>query len=280
MRTIFIFFLVWVLSFTAGADELQEFVGVSLIKSSANDGDSFLVKAGKRTIHLRLYFIDCPEGRAVKKVDAERVQDQARYFGLVQPVRVLYFGKAAGAFVDRVLAKPFVVHTAFADAMGRSRAGRVYGFVTTADGDDLASLLVKNGYARVYGLRRKTPAGESGSEMRVVLEDLQTSAILRRIGIWAESDPDMIARLRAEKRDKDKKLAFIRGQKKVADDVNRVFNVNLASRDDLMLIRGIGPVLADRIIADRPYKNIENLLKIKGVGPKTLAKIRSYLIVK
>ena len=36
------------------------------------------------------------------------------------------------------LAKPFTVHTAFADARGDGKHKRIYGFVTTADGEDLA----------------------------------------------------------------------------------------------------------------------------------------------
>jgi len=46
-----------------------------------------------------------------------------------------------------------------------------------------------------------------------------------------------------------------------------------------MFINGIGPVLAERIIAGRPYKTIDDLLKVKGIGSKKLEKIRPYAVV-
>ncbi|HDM78188.1 MAG TPA: DNA-binding protein, partial [Deltaproteobacteria bacterium] len=34
-----------------------------------------------------------------------------------------------------------------------------------------------------------------------------------------------------------------------------------------------------RIIAGRPYKTVDDLLKVKGIGPKKLEKIRAYVVV-
>ena len=72
-------------------------------------------------------------------------------FGLSGPTRTIHFGNEAKTFTEHVLLKPFTVHTAFASALGRSTKGRVYGFIITADGNDLASLLIKNGLARTHG---------------------------------------------------------------------------------------------------------------------------------
>jgi len=41
----------------------------------------------------------------------------------------------------------------------------------------------------------------------------------------------------------------------------------------------VGDVMAKRIIAGRPYTKIEGLLKINGIGAKTLEKIRPYVKV-
>jgi len=141
--------------FPSYAADLQMFSNARLMNNPANDGDSFVVEANGKSFRLRLYFVDCPETSTSSKSDARRVREQTRYFGLSHAARTIHFGNEAKTFVEGILAKPFTVHTAFASALGRSAKGRVYGFITTADGDDLASLLVKNGLARTHGIGRK-----------------------------------------------------------------------------------------------------------------------------
>ena len=80
---------------------------------------------------------------------------------------------------------------------GRSASGRIYAFVTTADGDDLARLLVQHGLARAYGMGRQTPDGTSREEQIQRLRDLEVAAAMKKLGIWAESNPDKIVELRA-----------------------------------------------------------------------------------
>ena len=62
----------------------------------------------------------------------------------------------------------------------------------------MASLLVKNGFGRTRGIGRKTPDGVSRNEMIERLRDLEISAMLKRVGIWSESNSDRIAELRAK----------------------------------------------------------------------------------
>ncbi len=54
-------------------------------------------------------------------------------------------------------------------------------------------------------------------------------------------------------------------------------NVNTATADQLMAIPGIGPVLARRIIAGRPYLTLDQLHRVEGLGAKRLAEIRPYV---
>ena len=60
-------------------------------------------------------------------------------------------------------------------------------------------------------------------------------------------------------------------------------DLNSATREQLMQVKGIGPSLADRIIEFRnehgPFRRVEDMMKIRGVGEKSLAKLRPYLTV-
>jgi len=63
-----------------------------------------------------------------------------------------------------------------------------------------------------------------------------------------------------------------------------MININTATSDQLQTIKGIGVTTAERIIAEREkvgeFKSVDDLLNVKGIGPKSLAKIRSNLTVK
>lgn len=50
--------------------------------------------------------------------------------------------------------------------------------------------------------------------------------------------------------------------------------INTATLEQLDEITGIGPALGQRIIDARPYSSIDDLLKVKGIGEKTLQKIK------
>jgi len=51
--------------------------------------------------------------------------------------------------------------------------------------------------------------------------------------------------------------------------------INTASLSELEKITGIGPVIGQRIIDNRPFYSIDDLLKVKGIGEKTLQKIKN-----
>ncbi|MCS7049549.1 MAG: helix-hairpin-helix domain-containing protein [Verrucomicrobiae bacterium] len=266
------------LAVTALAVEWQTFKDCRWVEHRGNDGDSFRVVCGERELHVRLYFVDCPETVVVTDADAKRIREQARYFGLTNMQRVVHFGREAREFTARLLAEPFTVHTAFADAMGRSAEPRVYALVTTHDGRDLGTELVRSGLARAFGAKRTTPDGRSGDRVMADLQDLERQAMLQRAGIWAETAADLLAELRAQQRSEDEQLEGIRVALR-DEPPSEPVDLNRATSRQLQAIPGIGPVLAERIVSHRPYERVEDLLRVPGIGERLFQRIKPYVVV-
>ena len=53
-------------------------------------------------------------------------------------------------------------------------------------------------------------------------------------------------------------------------------DINTATEKELRMIPGIGPVMAARIVAARPFRSADDLKKVNGIGDKKYAKIRPY----
>jgi competence protein ComEA len=59
-------------------------------------------------------------------------------------------------------------------------------------------------------------------------------------------------------------------------------NINTCTKEELMSLPGIGEVLADRIIQYRektPFKKIEDLMNVSGIGEKKFESIKDMIIV-
>jgi competence ComEA-like helix-hairpin-helix protein len=59
-------------------------------------------------------------------------------------------------------------------------------------------------------------------------------------------------------------------------------NLNSATSEELQQVAGIGPSTAEKILQMRksygPFKSVDDLLAIRGLGPKRLEKMRKYLV--
>lgn len=51
-------------------------------------------------------------------------------------------------------------------------------------------------------------------------------------------------------------------------------DINNASIEELEKIIGVGPTMAQEIVKNRPYNTLDDLLRVKGIGPNKLEKIK------
>lgn len=67
-------------------------------------------------------------------------------------------------------------------------------------------------------------------------------------------------------------------------DVGGRININSADVEELTDLPGIGPTYAKRIVEYRkefgPFKKIEDLLNVRGIGDRTFDKIRDRITIK
>jgi comEA protein len=76
---------------------------------------------------------------------------------------------------------------------------------------------------------------------------------------------------------KEVTVQTVKAHKEIPHDVN----INTADKELLTQLPGIGPVTAETILQYRKdngqFKSIDELTKVKGIGDKTLAKLKPYL---
>lgn len=72
-------------------------------------------------------------------------------------------------------------------------------------------------------------------------------------------------------------------KKKITQNPLEIININIASKEDFMTLPYIGEVKAGRIIQLRnelgTFISIKDLEKVKGIGPKTLARLEPFITI-
>ena len=269
------------------------------ILNPADDGDSFHVSVGTQEYIFRLYMVDAPETDALTP---GRLVEQAKYFAITVP-QAIEVGLAAKEFTREKLSEPFTVFTRMSDAMGRSKLERFYAFVQTKDGD-LGEQLVRNGLARNYGYKAVPPGLKNSRLEKEKLQQLEDEAKQEKIGGWGVS----VGRLNVhaqkpapftvfEKATRPRSLPLAhtpsatptfrpsstavgpievkKSHAKEKIELGRI-DINTATEKELKMVPGVGPVMASRIIAARPFRSADDLKKVNGIGDKKYAKIRPY----
>ena len=250
------------------AAELQVIEGCTLVPADWADGDSFRVRlpAGEE-ITVRLYGADCLEQKVTDETDARRLRSQRRYFGItrVKPeaATAIAFAKDLGRQgtdeTRAFLARPFTIHTSFADARGDARFKRVYAFVFDADGRDLAAHLVAKGLARAYGVSRSTVAGESADDYR---EMLAKEKPLESAGI-AETIPDHVGNLAEAEGGADEAIAAARAAIEEAEGLDlTLWEARILEAEEA---QAIGDYSLARGHADGILREVKNKLQVGAV---------------
>jgi endonuclease YncB( thermonuclease family) len=273
-----------ILTRSFAAEPLTKIEGCVFVPTKWADGDSFLVRTpNNEEMTIRLYGADCLEWHVTDASDERRLRSQRRYFGITgtdADPRIAIkdaknFGQAAYEATKLALSAPFTVHTVFADARGDGRHKRIYAFVTTSRGTDLASDLVSAGLARAFGVSRETHDGKSQDEYRAELADLELQAATLRRGVWSKTNWETLPTERKDQRTEDEELAIAMGDAQIA--AGQLVDLNSAARDEIMTLPGIGEELANRIIEHRPIQSPSDLIKVPGIGPGILTKITPHL---
>ncbi|MGD9252443.1 MAG: ComEA family DNA-binding protein [Holophagae bacterium] len=62
-----------------------------------------------------------------------------------------------------------------------------------------------------------------------------------------------------------------------------VVNINTANAEQLQLLPRVGPALASRIMdfreASGPFRSVDEIVAVKGIGERALAKLRPYITI-
>ena len=53
---------------------------------------------------------------------------------------------------------------------------------------------------------------------------------------------------------------------------------NTADVEGLCQLPGVGPAMAERIMAARPFEGADDLMRVSGVGPTVLTRMRPFLL--
>lgn len=82
--------------------------------------------------------------------------------------------------------------------------------------------------------------------------------------------------------DKQVKQKYEQRQRKKQAEVKDLVNINTATAEELDSLPGVGPAIAQKIIAHRkqdPFRSIEDIMLVKGIGKVKFAKMRERITV-
>ncbi len=220
---------------------------------SATDGDSFHLRHRGRDYVFRLYFVDAAETNVRFP---ERNQAQAEAFDLTL-TNTLRLGETAARFTTRFLRRPCTVVTRWENGLGAGSQPRFYALVFGGR-TNLAAELVRQGLARVYGRSAPWPDAAGGVRLWEELHAAEREARRANRGAWGGE---------------------FRATPAGPPLPTPRLDLNHATFEELTHLPGIGLTLAKRIVAARPFRSVDDLDRVSGIGPGKLAALRELVAV-
>lgn len=120
-----------------------------------------------------------------------------------------------------------------------------------------------------------------------LVEDVRIQDLIKQAGgftkdvdsEWVNSQLNLAARV------EDEDHIFVPKQSKtlsgqaLSAKAGAFTNLNTASKDELMALPGVGSATADKIIQARPFKSIQDLLNVSGIGESKFNSLKSLVTV-
>lgn len=111
----------------------------------------------------------------------------------------------------------------------------------------------------------------AGGAIKVYQDHWQPLPVMPRQSILKEPSASEITTVSATRENMSEKASFL------------TISLNKATQADLERIPGVGAVTALRILSYRDlnggFRTVEELMNVKGIGPKKMQKIRPYITI-
>lgn len=273
--------------------------GCQLLEHAENDGDTFYTLWNGKPFIFRLYSVDAPE---MDSTLPDRVTEQAAYFGISRD-QVPELAQAAKRHAAEFLKDGFTAVTCWQKARGPGSMERFFALLRVGE-RDLARELVAQGLVRIHGPAASWPepskTGAALRELRLIEADAKAQGAggwRRESGVAARPTPRAASTPLARLPSQGLPAPVVSAQDPPAElppaleppaaalaadpaeHEPKLIDLNSATRAELESIPGIGPVLAQRIIAGRPYASVEELSKLKGIKDRMIEKLRPFVTV-
>lgn len=174
-----------------------------------------------------------------------------------------------------------------------------YGLISLNSHKDKEDILFEPGFAQdEKPLNKQITVDVEGAVVKPGVYDLKSDArvqdaLIAAGGLSEKADRDKVAKglnLAAKLTDGGKiyiafvgestvSLGTVGGGGTVLGSSSSLVNINTASASQLDKLQGIGPVTAEKIISNRPYGAIEELVSKKILGKKVFEQIKSKISV-
>ena len=106
------------------------------------------------------------------------------------------------------------------------------------------------------------------------MTDRELAAALGRVGLWGATEVEQLVALRQVRREEAREL-----REEFGRPHGRPVNANKASIEEMQQLPGVGPVLARRIVEQRPYAEVEDLRGVPGIGDNIFEKLKGHVVV-